>query len=189
MTARTAIDLNCDMGEIPALIADGTQEALMQYVTSVNVACGGHAGDTATMKQTISRPRGRKLAVGAHPGYPDRANFGRLDLRIEPVALADFVFEQVRTLTSIAEKCGVQITHVKPHGALDNQAAHDLAVARAIADGVARCSRDVVIVGLAGSTMLICSSPKRVSPPPPKPLPTAVTSPTAACVPASLAAR
>src|SRR5690349_7124847 len=105
MTAGKTIDLNCDMGEIPALFADGTQEALMRHITSVNVACGGHAGDATTMKQTIEQAMRWKLAIGAHPGYADRANFGRVELQLEPSALADSVFEQVRALAAIADTC------------------------------------------------------------------------------------
>src|SRR5689334_16263686 len=116
------IDLNCDMGELPEAIADGTQEALMPSFTSVNVACGGHAGDTRTMKTTIEQALRWKLAIGAHPGYPDRANFGRLELDLSPEAIAHSIFEQVESLAEIAEHCGTQLTHVKPHGALYNQA-------------------------------------------------------------------
>ena len=148
------IDLNCDMGEMPEAIADGTQESLMPSLTSVNVACGGHAGDASTMKATIEQALRWKLAIGAHPGYPDRANFGRLALDMPPEAIADFVFEQVRAFAEIADGCGARVAHVKPHGALYNQAAGDRVVARAIADGVRRWSRDVTLVGLAGSVML-----------------------------------
>jgi 5-oxoprolinase (ATP-hydrolysing) subunit A len=148
------MDLNCDMGEMPDAVSDGTQESLMASLTSVNIACGGHAGDSQTMKATIEQALRWKLDVGAHPGYADRAHFGRLELQLVPEAIADTVFEQVRALAEIAEDCGARVTHVKPHGALYNQAARDRAVAGAIADGVARWRRDVVLVGLAGSLML-----------------------------------
>jgi 5-oxoprolinase (ATP-hydrolysing) subunit A len=148
------IDLNCDMGEMPEAIADGTQESLMPSLTSVNIACGGHAGDASTMKATIEQALRWKLAIGAHPGYPDRANFGRVALDLPSQAIADSVFEQVRTFAEIAAGCGARVVHVKPHGALYNQAAGDRVVAQAIADGVRRWSRDVTLVGLAGSLML-----------------------------------
>lgn len=148
------MDLNCDMGEMPDAVSDGTQESLMASLTSVNIACGGHAGDSQTMKATIEQALRWKLDVGAHPGYADRAHFGRLELQLVPEAIADTVFEQMRALAEIAEDCGARVTHVKPHGALYNQAARDRAVAGAIADGVARWRRDVVLVGLAGSLML-----------------------------------
>src|SRR5438445_5943426 len=98
-----SIDLNCDMGEIPEAIADGTQESLMPSLTSVNIACGGHAGDERTMKTTIEQALRWKLAIGAHPGYPDRANFGRLELDLSPEAVVNTVYEQVFALAEIAE--------------------------------------------------------------------------------------
>ena len=148
------MDLNCDMGELPDAVSDGTQESLMASLTSVNIACGGHAGDARTMKETIGQALRWKLDVGAHPGYADRANFGRLELRVPPEAIVDSVFEQVRALAAIAAECGARVTHVKAHGALYNQAARDRVVAGAIADGVGRWNRDLVLVGLAGSLML-----------------------------------
>lgn len=148
------LDLNCDMGELPDAIADGTQEALMPSLTSVNVACGGHAGNEQTMKATIEQALRWKLAIGAHPGYPDRANFGRVELKLPAEAVVTFVFEQLQALAAVAAACGAHLTHVKPHGALYNQAVHNRELAAAIADGVARGSRDVVLVGLAGSPML-----------------------------------
>jgi UPF0271 protein len=152
--AGLQIDLNCDMGELPEAIANGTQELLMRSLTSVNVACGGHAGDEETMKATIEQAMRWKLAIGAHPGYPDRANFGRLELKMPASEIADFVFEQVLVLAEIAARCGARVVHVKPHGALYNQAARDREIAEAIAEAVARWRRDVVMVGLAGSLML-----------------------------------
>jgi UPF0271 protein len=148
------MDLNCDMGELPDAVSDGTQESLMASLTSVNIACGGHAGDARTMKETIEQALRWKLDVGAHPGYADRANFGRLELRVPPEVIVDSVFEQVRALAAIAAECGARVTHVKAHGALYNQAARDRVVAGAIADGVGRSNRDLVLVGLAGSLML-----------------------------------
>ncbi len=148
------IDLNCDMGEKPEHISDGTQEALMPSFTSVNVACGGHAGDEHTMTTTIQQALRWKRAIGAHPGYPDRANFGRLELKMPPEEVTAFVHQQVRALADIAARCGAQLTHVKPHGALYNQAVHNRELADAIAAGVARFSRNLVLVGLAGSPML-----------------------------------
>ncbi len=170
MESLIRIDLNCDMGELPEAIADGTQEALLRSITSANVACGGHAGDERTMKTTIEQALRAGVAVGAHPGYPDRKNFGRLELKMSPDAVADSVCEQVRALAAIAATCGAKLVHVKPHGALYNQAVHNRELAAAIAEGVkkavaaenvaaalrrCRClSEDVVLVGLAGSLML-----------------------------------
>ena len=148
------MDINCDMGEIPQMVNDGSQEALMEYLTSVNIACGGHAGEEETMKATVQQALRWKLAIGAHPGYPDPENFGRLPIAMPPGAISDFVFEQVRVLAGIASGCGAAITHVKPHGALYNSAVANGEISEAIAKGVARWSKDVTLVGLAGSGML-----------------------------------
>jgi 5-oxoprolinase (ATP-hydrolysing) subunit A len=148
------IDLNCDMGELPEAIADGTQEALLPSFTSANVACGGHAGDESTMKTTIEQAQRHGVAIGAHPGYPDRANFGRIELQLPLEEVSKSVSRQVRALAEIADRCGARLVHVKPHGALYNQAVHDRNLAEAIAKGVAQWSRELVLVGLAGSPML-----------------------------------
>jgi UPF0271 protein len=155
MTSRQSkIDLNCDMGEMPEAITDGTQEALMRSITSANVACCGHAGDEEMMRTTIQQAMRHGVAIGAHPGYADRENFGRLELKMSAAEVANSVYEQVRALAQVAESCGARVVHVKPHGAPYNQAVKDRELAGAIADGVARWNREVVLVGLAGSPML-----------------------------------
>jgi 5-oxoprolinase (ATP-hydrolysing) subunit A len=148
------VDLNCDMGELPEMLADGSQESLMKFVTSANVACGGYAGDEAMMRTTIEQALRHGVAVGAHPGYEDRENFGRVALSLRPEEIRDSVYRQVVALGKIADACGAAVVHVKPHGALYNQAAQDVGIARAIAEGVRRWRQDVVLVGLAGSVML-----------------------------------
>jgi 5-oxoprolinase (ATP-hydrolysing) subunit A len=148
------LDLNCDLGELPEMLSDGTQEALMQFVTSVNVACGGHAGDEIMMRATIEQALRHGVAVGAHPGYEDRENFGRVTLDLTPEKIRDSVHRQVVALAEVAEKCGARIGHVKAHGALYNDAAKNADLARAIAEGVRRWRQDVVLVGLASSLML-----------------------------------
>jgi len=141
------MDLNSDMGEL----ADASIEAaLMRHITSANVACGGHAGDADSMRRTVELARRNGVAVGAHPSYPDRANFGRVELAMSGEQIAEAVHQQILTLAAIT---GV-LTHVKPHGALYNVAAKQAEVARAIGEGVARFGQDVVLVGLAGSVML-----------------------------------
>jgi UPF0271 protein len=150
----TSIDINCDMGEIPEHILDGTQESLMPSLTSVNIACGGHAGDEQTMKATIEQAMRWKLTLGAHPGYPDRKNFGRVDMHLLNSEIEATVFEQVRTLATVAASQNATLIHVKAHGQLYNQAVNNAVQARAIARGVAKFSKDLVLVGLAGTLML-----------------------------------
>jgi UPF0271 protein len=145
------IDLNCDMGE---LADDRHEAALMQYITSANIACGGHAGDEATMEQTACLALERGVNIGAHPGYPDRANFGRLEMPMSEDEVAATVHEQILRLEGVVRRLGGEIVHVKPHGALYNVAVKNEAVARAIGEGVARWNRAIPIFGLAGSPML-----------------------------------
>ncbi|MBI2686525.1 MAG: LamB/YcsF family protein [Acidobacteria bacterium] len=144
------IHINADIGEIPAHIEDGTQESLLRHLTQVNIACGGHAGDDSTMRASIGQANRYNLQIGAHPGYPDPANFGRLELDLPLDAVTQAVFEQITALSKFTN----EIQHVKPHGALYNQAVHNEALARAIAKGAARFSRNIALVGLANSKML-----------------------------------
>src|SRR2546429_7158004 len=143
------IDLNCDMGELAEAIADGTQESLMPSLTSVNVACGGHAGDVQTMKTTVEQAMRWKLAVGAHPGYPDRENFGRRELKLPPNEIAASVFDQVRALAGIAGGYRVHFTPLKPPGPLFNQAGGKSRLAWGVAGGGGRWDRHVRPFGLA----------------------------------------
>lgn len=150
----TSIDLNCDVGELKPLQEDGTQRRLMQYVSSVNIACGAHAGDEALMEQTIGEAMEAGVAIGAHPGYPDRENFGRVAMAMPYEELVDSLLAQLGLFGRIAERCGATVFHLKPHGALYNTAAHDARVAEAIAEAAGLWHRDVALVGLAGSRML-----------------------------------
>jgi UPF0271 protein len=145
------IDLNCDMGELEDA---GHEAALMEYITSANIACGGHAGDALTMERTARLAIARGVRIGAHPGYPDRANFGRLEIAMTPEAIADTVYAQIACLDEVVRRLGGELVHVKPHGALYNVAVRNRAVARAIAQGAARWNPRTTLFGLAGSPML-----------------------------------
>jgi UPF0271 protein len=147
------IDLNCDLGEGAAHDAE-----LMPLVSSANIACGAHAGDEATMRQTLELARKYGVAAGAHPGYRDRANFGRLELAIAPGEVLQLVVEQVRELQRIAGGLGVALAHVKPHGALYNQAARDPALADAIATAVQTVDARLILFGLAGSALITAAA-------------------------------
>ncbi|MBA4138307.1 MAG: LamB/YcsF family protein [Opitutus sp.] len=140
------LDLNCDLGE-----GAGHDAELMPLVTSTNIACGAHAGDVATMRATVELALQHGVAIGAHPGFADRANFGRRELALSAAEIGRLVIEQTRALQEVARDCGGRVTHVKPHGALYNLAARDAAVARAIAAAVRACDPHLVLFGLAGS--------------------------------------
>jgi len=143
------IDLNADLGE-----GFGNDEALLELVTSANVACGWHAGDAATMEATVRAAHARRVAIGAHPSYPDREHFGRLDVERSVEEIQDDVVAQIRALADIAARCGTRLTHVKAHGALYNRAAHDRAVADAVSRAVAFFDSRLALVGLAGSEQI-----------------------------------
>jgi UPF0271 protein len=143
-----AIDLNADVGE------GAGEEPLYGLISSANIACGGHAGDEATMKEAVRLAQRHVVAIGAHPSYPDRANFGRITVDLPPSELSRSIAAQIEALLSIAGQLGARIAHVKPHGALYNDAAREREVAVAVADGVASVSRELVLVGLAGSSAL-----------------------------------
>ena len=140
------IDLNCDLGE-----GAGHDAAVMPLVTSVNIACGGHAGDTRSMRETVARAIGHGVAIGAHPGHADPAHFGRRDLPLEPAAAADLVAWQVAALAAIA---GDSLAHVKLHGALYHQVGADAARATAVAARLAAEWPRLRVVAAAGSVLV-----------------------------------
>jgi Uncharacterized proteins, homologs of lactam utilization protein B len=138
------VDLNCDVGE-----GVGNDAAIMSWITSANIACGAHAGDAKTMRETAELAREFGVAVGAHPGFADRANFGRTELALSATEIERLVTEQVAGLAEIAE-----VRHVKPHGALYNIAARDAVVAEAVARAVRAIDERLVLFGLAGSELV-----------------------------------
>lgn len=142
----TAIDLNCDMGE-----GCGNDAELMMLISSANIACGFHAGDEETMRATVKLAADNGVAVGAHPSYPDRQNFGRNEMELPLSEIKAVVTEQVLKLQSICDEFGVPLTHVKPHGALYNRSARDTSVASAIAEAVHEINPEIILFGLAGS--------------------------------------
>jgi UPF0271 protein len=153
LKAGLRIDLNCDAGESAASEGLDGDDALFAVVTSANIACGGHAGDASTMKATVFSAMRHGVAIGAHPSYPDRENFGRRSMHVSPAEAEALVFDQIAALQAIANGNGARLTHVKPHGALYNDAARNAALATAIAQAVRR-SGIPRLVGLAGSTFV-----------------------------------
>jgi UPF0271 protein len=154
MKATAHIDLNSDVGELLGAEGRAADRELIALVTSVNVACGGHAGDASTMTATVRAAAARGVAVGAHPSYLDREHFGRRSHAQSPKDAALTIASQLEALRDIARSCDVALTHVKPHGALYNDAAVDRATATAIADAVASFDKRLLLVGLAGSLLL-----------------------------------
>lgn len=153
MNMRT-IDLNADLGEIAERLADGSDAELMRYITSANVACGGHAGDALTMEQTMELAHRHHVAAGAHPSYPDRAGFGRALLPMPLRELQDSVAEQINELHAIARRMQIRLVHVKPHGALYHSCNHDREIALSFARAVLSIDRRLIVLGQAGSACL-----------------------------------
>ena len=151
---RTTIDLNADVGESVGAWPMGDDEHLIPLVSSVNIACGFHAGDPLTIERTIRLSIDAKAAIGAHPGYPDLVGFGRRDLDMAPDELEAALIYQVAAVAGLARAAGAELRHVKAHGALYNRAAHDERLADAIARAVRRFSPGLVLVGLAGSRLV-----------------------------------
>jgi UPF0271 protein len=148
------VDLNADLGEGFGAYSVGSDESVLAYVTSANVACGFHAGDPSVIDRTVRRAVLAGVAVGAHPGYYDLRGFGRREMAADPYEVEADVVYQVGAVLAFARSHESSLTHVKPHGALYNQAARDEALARAVAHGVARVGRELVLVGLAGSAVM-----------------------------------
>lgn len=138
------IDINCDLGE-----GAGQDAELMPLITSANIACGAHAGDEATMRATMALAQRHGVAVGAHPGFEDRVNFGRTERAVTPEELRELVTRQIVALKAIGP-----VTHVKAHGALYNMAAREVGLARAMAEAVATVDAGLILFALAGSELV-----------------------------------
>ncbi len=149
-----SVDINADLGESEESLANGTDFELMRYITSANVACGGHAGNEQSMRQTLTGARKLKVAVGAHPGYPDPANFGRVESPHSPREIEGFVGQQIAALVKIAGSLDMRIVHVKAHGALYHAANTNREIALAIGRAVKAIDPQFVMVGKSGSSVL-----------------------------------
>jgi 5-oxoprolinase (ATP-hydrolysing) subunit A len=149
------IDVNCDMGESYGVyLIDCDEESLLELVSSANVACGFHGGDPRIIDRTVGRAVRHGVAVGAHPSHHDLRGFGRREIKVSPGEVESDVLYQVGAVAAFARAHGTGLVHVKPHGALYNQAVHDEELSRAIARGIARVSRDLIFVGLATSSVM-----------------------------------
>ena len=145
------IDLNCDMGESFGQYQIGNDAAIMPLISSCNIACGFHAGDPMVMDRTINLALEHKVQIGAHPGYPDLAGFGRRQMQIDPAELRHILKYQIGALKGMVESYGARLAYVKPHGALYNTAAQDEKVAMAVASAVSEIDDGLLLMGLAGS--------------------------------------
>ena len=148
------IDLNSDLGESFGPWPMGQDAALMDSISSANVACGFHAGDPGAMRATIALAREKSVAIGAHPGFQDLVGFGRREMKASAAEVEDLVLYQVSALAGMAAAQGVRLQHVKAHGALYNMACRDRALAEAIAKAVAAFDRSLILFGLPGSELL-----------------------------------
>lgn len=145
------VDLNSDLGESFGAYKIGSDEEILKYVTSVNIACGFHAGDPSVMRKTVKTALSNNVSIGAHPGLPDLIGFGRRNISITPNEAYDMVVYQIGALYGFIKAEGGTMQHVKPHGALYNMAAKDEKLAKAIAQAVYNVDSDLILFGLAGS--------------------------------------
>ena len=148
------VDLNCDMGESFGNWTIGDDAAILPFVSSVNIACGFHAGDPSVMRVTVHAAAAHHVAVGAHPGLPDLAGFGRREMAVSPQAVYDMTSYQIGALRGIARAAGVTVKHIKPHGALYNMAAVRSPIADAIALAVRDTDGSLTLVALSGSCLI-----------------------------------
>ena len=141
------IDLNADLGESFGIYKIGKDEEIMKYVTSINVACGWHGGDPMIMRKTVRLAKNKNVAVGAHPSYPDRLGFGRRYMKISPEEAKNYILYQIGALHAFVRAEGIEMQHVKPHGALYNAMAKDEELARGIIEGILDFDKNFIFVG------------------------------------------
>jgi UPF0271 protein len=153
-SARLSIDLNADLGEYTGAGGAALDDAILDVVSSANIACGVHAGDAEVMQRTVEAAAKRSVSIGAHPSYPDREGFGRREMELSPRDLAVEIISQIEALAACCAKAGTRLMYVKPHGALYNVAAREAAIARVVADSVRHVDRGLVLLGLAGSALV-----------------------------------
>lgn len=149
-----SIDLNCDMGESFGAWKMGRDAELMNFVSSVNIACGFHAGDASVIRRTVETAVKKGVAIGAHPSFPDLQGFGRREMKLSAQEIFDLVLYQVSAVKGICEAFNTKLRHVKPHGALYNQGAKDAEIAKSIAEVVKKIDKNLVFYGLSESFLI-----------------------------------
>lgn len=145
------VDINCDMGESFGSYSIGEDEKIIPFITSANIACGYHAGDPLVMARTVSLAEAHGVSVGAHPGYPDLMGYGRRRLQTFPGEIKGYLLYQMGALSAFTRAAGVQLRHVKPHGALYNHAAGDEAAAQEVIEAVKSFDPELFLFTLSGS--------------------------------------
>jgi 5-oxoprolinase (ATP-hydrolysing) subunit A len=148
------IDLNCDMGELFGAWTVGNDEALMNLISSANIACGFHAGDASIMRKTAELALQKNVAIGAHPAFPDLQGFGRRNMQLSSQEVYDICVYQIGAMFGTVRALGGKLHHVKPHGALYNMAAKDQNLAKAIAEATKAIHPDLILYGLSGSHLI-----------------------------------
>ncbi len=154
MASALSVDLNCDLGESFGHYRLGQDADMMSLVTSINIACGLHAGDPDVMAETVAQGVAEGVSLGAHPGYPDLQGFGRRQMVFTPEEIENLILYQLGALSAFSKRFDQKLSHVKPHGALYNFATKDQPTAMAIARAVLAFDQDLILVGLAGSLMV-----------------------------------
>ena len=147
-------DLNSDLGESFGAYKIGADDKIIPLVTSVNIACGYHAGDPLVMQKSVALAKRYGVSVGAHPGFPDLLGFGRRNMNATPAEVKAYIQYQVGALSAFCRAAGVKLHHVKPHGAMYNMAGADYKLARAVAEAVAEIDDSLVLLALSGSEMI-----------------------------------
>ena len=147
------ININCDLGETSKFCSTENDPLLLGIVNSANVACGYHAGDETTMKKTVEISKKNGVSIGAHPSFNDPENFGRKRLNLPPKDITKLIIDQINILAEIAEKNSMKVTHVKPHGALNNMACENFELANVIAKSIMQANKDLIFLVPTGSEM------------------------------------
>ncbi len=147
------ININCDLGETSKFCSTENDPLLLGIVNSANVACGYHAGDESTMKKTVEISKKNGVSIGAHPSFNDPENFGRKRLDLPPKDITRLIIDQINILAEIAEKNSMKVTHVKPHGALNNMACENFELANVIAKSIIQANKDLIFLVPTGSEM------------------------------------
>ena len=153
-------DLNSDLGESFGAYKIGQDDQIIPLVSSVNIACGWHAGDPLVMAKAVALARKNGVSIGAHPGYPDLMGFGRRNMNATPAEVKAYIQYQVGALSAFCKAAGVKLHHVKPHGAMYNMAGADIKLARAVAEAVAEIDDSLVLLALSGSEMITAAKEK-----------------------------